>query len=176
MPRKKSKSYTSSNPGEAGGIILSDKARAAEARGVASVFGDFPEGSNKFGCLLHDMERSLFKFEEALALPPSETNRNSAILLFLLSAELVWKTLKAYLGEKLGVKDFEINSPKGVVREAFKQGLIGDEPFWLDIADLRNQVVHTYREDLAEEIYAALPKIFSLYRNLLETLKRKANE
>ncbi len=71
---------------------------------------------------------------------------------------------------------FEASSPMDAVREAFKQGLISDEPFWTSTVKLRNQVVHTYREDLAEEIYAALPRILSLYKNLLETLKRKVNE
>lgn len=177
MPRKKLKSYTSSKAEPLVSLReqapVSDKARAAIARATESFFHDSSESNDKFEASLSRMETILSRFQEALSLPHNETDRDSSILRFELSAELVWKTLKAYLKEKKAV---EVSSPMDAVREAFKQGLINDEPFWTSTVKLRNQVVHTYREDLAEEIYAALPRILSLYKNLLETLKRKVNE
>src|SRR3989338_3488463 len=39
--------------------------------------------------------------------------------------------------------------------------------------ELRNLTSHTYNEAIAEEIYRALPKILTLYMDLLAKLKKK---
>ena len=48
-----------------------------------------------------------------------------------------------------------------------KNGVIDNDPFWIDLTALRNYTVHTYNEDLADYVYARLPETVSRFRALL---------
>lgn len=63
--------------------------------------------------------------------------------------ELAWKLMKAVL-EYDGI---EVNSPRGCIRESWKQGLIPDAQEWLEMMEKRNLSSHTYDENAAREIY-----------------------
>ncbi|MGD0563304.1 MAG: nucleotidyltransferase substrate binding protein [Roseiarcus sp.] len=62
--------------------------------------------------------------------------------------------LKAFLEEE---HNAICTSPRTCFKAAFKNALIGDDPFWIDMTKLRNYTVHTYNESLAEYVYARLP-------------------
>ena len=69
---------------------------------------------------------------------------------FEFTVELAWKLIKQYLeNEKFG----EFNSPKSVIKEAYKIGLIQNGEKWLEMLDDRNLTSHTYDENVAKEIY-----------------------
>lgn len=170
MPRKKLKSSTNS------------KAKPV-AFGKASVVREAgPDRfNNRFELMLADFERAVSKFEEVLARPCGDDDivRDSALQRFEFSVELAWKTTRVYLIENLKLEmkpasaPNSLSSPKGVIREAFVQGLIGDEPFWLKMLDNRNLLSHVYNEKAAEAIFPTLPKAFSLCRDLLKALKER---
>ncbi len=63
------------------------------------------------------------------------------------------------------------NSPRSCFQEAFHNGLVEYEDFWLKIASDRNYTAHTYKEALAEKVYADLPKALECFKQLLESIK-----
>jgi nucleotidyltransferase substrate binding protein (TIGR01987 family) len=122
----------------------------------------------KFESLLEDFERILTKLDEVLRLEKTEINRDSAIQRFEIAVDLAWKTLKTYLEEYKGII---CRSPKGYFREAFSQGIIDYDDYWIKIVDFRNQTTHLYSEALADKIYEELPKILEYLKILYNALK-----
>ncbi len=123
----------------------------------------------KLESLLPDMERAVKRLKEVLEQPKNEFIRDSAIQRFEFCFDLAWKTLKAYLEEKHNV---QCVSPKTCFREAYNKEVITDyDTFWLELADKRNLTVHTYKEDLAEEVYAILPKALEKFKELYEKIR-----
>ncbi|KAF0134369.1 MAG: nucleotidyltransferase [Candidatus Saganbacteria bacterium] len=122
--------------------------------------------NSKYIVLLDEFKRAFKKFEEIMKEKKTEIVRDSAIKRFELTYELMWKTLKAYLEAK-GIRVF---SPKDAIRAAFQQGLIPENDDWINIIDIRNLTVHTYKEALAEEVYNDLKKYLPLIKNLIENL------
>jgi len=82
---------------------------------------------------------------------------------FEMAFDLSWKMVKARLEEDKGIP---CGSPKSCFREAYRHGLLDYDEFWLELTDLRNQAVHIYREELAEQIYQALPKALVYFKKL----------
>ena len=105
--------------------------------------------------LREDFSAALARLDEALAKEKDAFIRDAAIQRFEIVFELCWKYLKAYLEEE---HNMVCTSPRTCFRAAFKQNIIEDDPFWIDVATLRNYTVHTYNEELAEYVYARLPK------------------
>ncbi|MGD9155262.1 MAG: nucleotidyltransferase substrate binding protein [Bacillota bacterium] len=83
--------------------------------------------------------------------------RDGMIQRFEFTYELAWKTTKEYL-EDMGLVDR--NSPKAVIREAFAQKLITNEPVWLLMINDRNQTSHVYKEEIAVEIATRISKSY----------------
>ena len=77
--------------------------------------------------------------------------------------ELAWKLMKGVL-EYDGI---EANSPRGCIREGWKQGLIPDAQEWLEMMEKRSLSSHTYDENVAREIYR---EVKARYVVLLEAL------
>jgi nucleotidyltransferase substrate binding protein (TIGR01987 family) len=122
----------------------------------------------KFESLLEDFEKILMKLDEVLKLEKTEINRDSAIQRFEIATDLAWKTLKTYLEEYKGII---CRSPKGCFREAFSQGVIDYDDYWIKIIDFRNQTAHLYSEALVDKIYEELPKVLEYLKILYNTLK-----
>jgi nucleotidyltransferase substrate binding protein (TIGR01987 family) len=122
----------------------------------------------KFESLLEDFGRILTKLEEVLKLEKTEINRDSAIQRFEISVDLARKALKAYLEVYKGII---CRSPKGCLREAFSQGIINYDDYWIKIVDFRNQTAHLYSEKLADKIYDELPKVLEYLKTLYNSLK-----
>jgi nucleotidyltransferase substrate binding protein, HI0074 family len=118
--------------------------------------------------LTKDLERILLKLEEVLSLEKSEINRDSAIKRFEIAFDIAWKTLKTYLEEKYGII---CKSPKGCIREAFTQGLIEYNDYWLKIVDLRNSTAYIYSEYMADEVYEELPKVLVYLKTLYNKMR-----
>src|SRR5216117_1452845 len=111
-----------------------------------------------------DFARAVTRLDEALALPKNPIVRDSAIQRFEISFELCWRLLKAYLEEE---HNASCTSPRTCFRAAFQNGVIGNDPFWIDLTVLRNYTVHTYNEDLADYVYGRLPETVSRFRALM---------
>ncbi len=118
--------------------------------------------------ILISFERSIQRLEEILKEEETVANRDSAIKRFEFTVELAWKCVQKFLREQ----EIICRSPKECLKEAFKFGLIEDDPRWLEMFEDRNLTVHTYNETTAEEVYERL----SNYLGVFELLKEKLNQ
>lgn len=96
---------------------------------------------------LVEYEKALKALAKALAEPKSDIVRDATIQRFEFCVELAWKCAKKVMGTNS-------TAPKTVVREMAQNQLIDDVDFWLRAIDQRNISSHTYREALAEAVYA----------------------
>lgn len=117
----------------------------------------------KYEALKNDFSSALTRLKEVLAMPKDTVTRDSAIQRFEFTLDLAWKTTKEFLEKFRGVR---CASPKGCFKEAFAQGIIEHDPFWLDLVDLRNDTVHTYKEELAERVFSQLPRAVEYFNAL----------
>ena len=113
-------------------------------------------------------EKSLKRFEEVIGQPKTTITRDAAIQRFEFTSELAWKSLQKFLREQKII----CRSPKECLAEAFKFGLIADDELWLKVLEDRNLTVHTYNEEVADEVYERLPN----YLPLFEELNNKLNK
>jgi nucleotidyltransferase substrate binding protein (TIGR01987 family) len=125
--------------------------------------------TNKLNILnshLLSWEKALKTFSDVMRMPETEIVRDAAIQRFEYNFELGWKAIKRF-AEKQGLK---CNSPREAVKIAFKLGLMQNEDIWLDMIDDRNRTTHTYKQEIAEEIYANLKKYESEMKILFERM------
>ena len=113
---------------------------------------------------LKEFNKVLSSLVSALGEKKSDLARDSVIKRFEYTFELAWKNVKMLLREKYGVDVF---APKECFRELRKNKMISDETAekLLKMTDARNEIIHTYNEQLSNELYK---KIAKQYRRLLE--------
>ncbi len=76
----------------------------------------------------------------------------AVIMAFEHSYELSWMTLRKVL-IACGHNEAREMTAKGVFREAAVRGLIDDPELWFKFIEKRNLTVHTYKEEVAIEVY-----------------------
>jgi len=118
---------------------------------------------------LEDAKRAVGTLEEILRQPYSVIVRDATIQRFEYSFEAVWKLLKSFLLEKEGVM---AHSPKSCFREMPGVGLATEEEVaqWLEMTDRRNETAHTYKEEVAQLIFAKTKVFVKLMRSLLDRI------
>lgn len=124
----------------------------------------------KFEAQILDFEKALNRLKEALATTKNDLIRDAAIQRFEFTLDLAWKTLKSYLEDYQGVRCV---SPKECLREGFQNGVIENDPYWLELVDLRNETVHTYKEEVADRVYGNLARAVEYFEGLLSKLSQK---
>ena len=120
-------------------------------------------------------QKALDAFKQILTMTPNPIVRDAAIQRFEFTFEATWKLAQLYLRENEGL---EVNSPKSVFRHCFQVGLLPDEKqtaFMLKMVDDRNLTVHTYNEQLAEQIYSNLNNyydlLYLLFNNIINNVR-----
>lgn len=96
----------------------------------------------------------------------NEMEEQGLIKAFEYTYELAWKTLQDLLREK-GYEG--IAGPKPVIEQAFQDGYITNGKGWVNMHLSRNLTSHTYNEETAEEIIAAIIKEYHTLLNELHT-------
>lgn len=117
-------------------------------------------------------QTALNRLKEAIDMYEDDNNPvllDGTIQRFEFTVELAWKLIKEYLeSEKFG----EFNSPKSVIKEAYKVQIIQNGEEWIEMLDDRNLTSHTYDEEVAKEIYHnILHKYYQNFVKLEEKLK-----
>ncbi len=117
--------------------------------------------------IVASFEKSFQRLEEILREEKTLPNRDSAIKRFEFTVELAWKSAQKFLR----AEGIICRSPKECLREAFRFGLIEDDPRWIEMLQDRNLTVHTYDETAADEVYHRLPQYLEILGNLKDKLK-----
>lgn len=111
-----------------------------------------------------NFEKSFLLLKSGLDIDtPTIVEKVGVIQFFETTFELSWKLMKDYLGY-LG---YDIKSPRDSIKTAFQIELIKDGSSWLEALMDRNLTVHTYDEDIANEVYEKIKENYSI---LLEEL------
>ncbi len=99
--------------------------------------------------------KALVTFREALREPVTPMNRDASIQRFEYTYEAVWKAAQIYLRVS---ESLEFASPSSVTRGCFQSAVLNEDQARMafDMARDRNLTVHTYNEDLANQIYSRL--------------------
>jgi len=95
-----------------------------------------------------------------------------AVKRFEFTYEMAWKAIKRYL-DFIGI---DAPSPRSCFREAYQQGLIGDQDVWLEMIEQRNLSSHVYSEIEIEGILSRLDIYRQAFENLRETLEGKTRD
>lgn len=125
--------------------------------------------TKKYNAVLEQFESALARLQEVLEKPKDDIIRDSAIKRFEIVFDLSWKVVKSFLEEKHGVI---CHSPTSCFREAYQQKLIEYDDVWLKIVKHRNELAHTYRQEIADRVYSELPEIVGNFKSLLKVIKR----
>ncbi len=117
------------------------------------------------------------RLEEVIGAYKNNNNQiivDAMIQRFEFCVELSWKLLKDYLLRE-NVGDF--NSPRSVMKEAYKMNIITEGELWLDMLEDRNLTSHTYDEIVANTIRDnILNTHYALLKKLKETMEEKFYE
>ncbi len=121
----------------------------------------------KFESLKGQFATAVERLDEVLRAEKSVIIRDAALKRFEFTYDLAWKAARAFLQEKKGV---DCTAPKDCIKAAYQQKLIDYNDIWLNMTDWRNQIVHSYSEKFADELFAQLPQILSEFQKLLKKL------
>jgi nucleotidyltransferase substrate binding protein (TIGR01987 family) len=127
--------------------------------------------SEKTKLSLKKLSSALARLEEAVSSPPSPLQSDAVLQRFEFTFELCWKTLRIHLSENEGN---EVSSPKGSLKEAFRQGLIEEteEQLFVQMLEDRNLSTHIYDEIETIEIFKRVSsRHLPLLKKLLSRLQ-----
>lgn len=111
--------------------------------------------------------KSVYKCEE----PYDIVTLTGLVGLYEICFEQAWKLMKALL-EEYGFKESATGSHKTVLKTAFKAGMIHDENLWLKALQERNNVAHSYNENIALGIVNLTKEAFcEMFDKLKEELE-----
>jgi len=100
---------------------------------------------------------------------PSQLMIDGTIQRFEFTFELSWKAMQKILRVK---EDIDVPSPKQTLQKAYRLEWIDDEDLWVRMLKDRNMTSHTYKQELAKEIYGRIktyyPEFVKLYEKLGE--------
>jgi len=122
--------------------------------------------------IYEDYKKALERLKGALAENVSIKGNiviDGTVQRFEFTFELAWKLANAILNYN-GV---EVETPRMVIKEAFRAGLITDGDGWIDMLKDRNKTAHIYNEKQALQIYG---KIKENYFELLHFFCSKVLE
>ena len=122
---------------------------------------------------INPLENVLTRLNESLKFDLSQPLVvDACIQRFEFCIELTWKTLK----KCLAIEGIEANTPRECIQQAYSIHWINDESAWLSMLKDRNLTSHTYKEDLALEIYHRLPLHYQAMADLYQLLSRRFSE
>ena len=99
--------------------------------------------------------------------PYDVVTETGLVNLFSICFEQAWKAMKSVL-ESHGYHEGRTGSPKMIIKLAYKAGMIQDEKGWLELLDRRNEVSHSYNEEVAAAIIEKTKETYLLLFEILE--------
>lgn len=105
--------------------------------------------------------------------PPYDTiTLTGMVALFEICFEQSWKAMKELL-EYSGYSEERMGSPRSILKLAYQAGMIDDDALWLQVLQARNDVTHSYNEDIAMRIITdCKEKYLPLFEKLQATMEK----
>ncbi len=122
--------------------------------------------------LFNSFKKSIQRFKEILQKEKTVENRDSAIQRFEFTIEIAWKCMQKFLKNEQII----CRSPNECLKEAFKFGIIDDDPRWKNALEDRNLTSHTYDEENANDVYKRLHNYIEIFDNLQQKLEKILND
>lgn len=125
---------------------------------------------------LEEARRAFDAFTEAVTLrDPAPLARDAAIMRFVFTTEAVWKAARQLLDAIDGI---DVGSPKGAIRALRRIGVLADDEAEraIKMIELRNLVVHVYKEQMAIAVWEQLPAFEPLLRSWLAAMEARARD
>jgi len=119
---------------------------------------------SNFNKALHQLSKFIEKGEL------NELEKQGLIQSFEYNYELAWNTIKDFY-ESQG--EMGIQGSRDAIRLAFRRGLIENGEVWMQMVKSRTLTLHTYNEEIAEEIAQA---VFKDYYDEFLALRKKLSE
>lgn len=123
---------------------------------------------------LESLKRSYTRLKEALERDPHRDSivLDAVIQRFEFTIENAWKTIKLLLK----YNGIECTNPRECVAQAYKIDWIDDEKVYLELLRCRNLTSHTYKQELAWEVYDTVLKDHIVFGVLIETLNNQLSQ
>ena len=115
--------------------------------------------------LIKDLTKANERLKEAIGLEPTRIHKDATIQRFEFTFELAWKLARAALAHD----GIDADTPRLVIKEAYRAKLIQDGEAWIDMLEDRNRSSHIYDEKQAFKIYS---KIKSSHFKILEDFEK----
>lgn len=120
-------------------------------------------------CKALDSLHKIESYEE----PYGTVELTGMVGLYEICFEQAWKAMKEVM-ENGGYVDFRTGSPKQIIKGAYKCGLVNDEEIWLSALVDRNNVAHSYCEDVAKGIVRnTRERYIGMFEELKERIERE---
>ncbi len=129
----------------------------------------------KFRRRFQSFENSLDSLAEA-----RERDMNDSFVLsgtsakFSITFDLAWKSMKDILVQYYAISGFVAGSPREVLRESYKAGMIQDD-MWMEMLKVRDQLAHDYDGVIVKEycqriIHEYIDKLYEFCRQVCSTV------
>ena len=104
--------------------------------------------------------------------PYDDLQINGLVHLYEVCFEQSWKAMKEILED--GGFDMALSgSPKQIIKTAYSAGMISNEDIWLEALKARNDVTHSYNEEIAMDIiHNTKDKFLGMFLNLKDCIER----
>jgi nucleotidyltransferase substrate binding protein (TIGR01987 family) len=118
-------------------------------------------------CASFENLKDIYKYNE----PYDNVVLTGLVVLYKICFEQAWKAMKELL-EMYGYEEGAIGSPKMILKTAYKSGMIKDEELWLRALQERNNVTHSYNQNIAIEIVKlAKAEFYDMFCDLKDELE-----
>ena len=112
--------------------------------------------------------KDIYKYNE----PYDNVVLTGLVGLYEICFEQSWKMMKEIL-EDHGYEESATGSPKTILKTAYKAGMIKDEEIWLRALQARNNVSHSYNENIAMGIVSrAKGEFYDMFKALKEEIDK----
>lgn len=116
------------------------------------------------------LNKAIVTLEEVLKLEENDIVRDSAIQRFEYTYELAVKLIRKSLIEILSSDEVNSTSFKNMIRLAADKGIIDDPIKWFKYRECRNKSSHAYNEEIADEVYSALPEFLKSVKIVVKNI------
>lgn len=108
----------------------------------------------------HSFQQSLYSLEEAKRRDMKDSFVLSGTATkFSITFELAWKVMKDILIQRYAIINFVTGSPKEVLKQAFKAGMIADQK-WMEMLKVRNELSHDYDGMVIKEYCKVITDVY----------------